>query len=32
LPAGVEILTENAYLFEITDSKVELEVKYRLEK
>lgn len=32
LPVGVEILTENSYLFEITDPKVQLEIKYRLEK
>ena len=32
LPAWVEILTENAYLFEITDPKTTLEISYRLEK
>ncbi len=32
LPAGVEILTDDAYLFEITDPNLELEISYRLEK
>lgn len=32
LPAGVEILTEKAYLFEITDVKTEIDIKCRLEK
>jgi len=32
LPAGVEILTEKEYLFEITDPKVTIEISYRLEK
>lgn len=32
LPAWVELLTDKSYLFEITDSKVELEISYRLEK
>ncbi len=32
LPAGVEILTDWAYLFELTDPKTTLEISYRLEK
>lgn len=32
LPAGVELLTDELYLFEITDPKTELEISYRLEK
>ena len=32
LPAGVEILTDNTYLFEITDPKLKLELSFRLEK
>jgi len=32
LPAGVELLTEDNYLFEITDPKLELTISYRLEK
>ena len=32
LPAGVEILTDDAYLFEITDPNTEIELSYRLEK
>jgi len=32
LPAGVEILTDGKYLFEITDPKTELKISYRFEK
>jgi len=32
LPAGVEILTDWAYLFELTDPKTTVEISYRLEK
>ncbi len=32
LPAGVEILTDGEYLFEITDPKTTVEISYRLEK
>ena len=32
LPAGVEVLTDKVYLFEITDPKIQLIISYRLEK
>ncbi len=32
LPDWIEILTDDKYLFEITDPKLELEISYRLEK
>jgi DNA-directed RNA polymerase alpha subunit len=32
LPEGVEIVTENSYLFEITDPNIELNISFRLEK
>ncbi len=32
LPAGVELLNKDAYLFEITDPSVELDIEFRVEK
>ena len=32
LPTGIEILNEDVYLFEITDSNIDLNIEYRIEK